>query len=248
MHAPEHTPLDSLIRQHRRGLLRASGACLLAVLTQATLAAGTPPRLPQSRTLAYQVRSNRFPFWLKGELQWQHQDKRYQARLSYSLLGQSRQQSSEGLIGADGLKPLRFTDHRSQDLVVLFDQARARASFQDRAPEVVLQAGAQDRLSALLQLGLLAAQLASPPAVGQQVSMQTVGSAGADVWTWVLTQTPTLHLPGGELATHKWQRQPLRDQDQHIEMWLAPTLDWLPARIRISEPDGSYVDQQWSGD
>ena len=54
-----------------------------------------------------------------------------------------------------------------------------------------------------------------------------------------------LELPGGDLATVKLVRNPRREYDQKAEMWLAPSLSYLPVRLRITQPNGNYVDQQW---
>jgi hypothetical protein len=30
-----------------------------------------------------------------------------------------------------------------------------------------------------------------------------------------------------------------------VEIWLAPALGYLPVRIRLTQDNGDYVDQQW---
>jgi hypothetical protein len=40
-------------------------------------------------------------------------------------------------------------------------------------------------------------------------------------------------------------RNPRREFDQRVELWLAPALGYLPARIRITEANGDYIDQKW---
>lgn len=226
--------------------------CLLTALAwtlptrgQAQSGTGTEARFARSSVLHYRVVSNRFPYWLNGELQWQQQQQRYRARLGYSLLGQERFQISVGLAGPEGLQPSQFTDHISRDLLVAFDWQQQRASFQGRATPVSLMPGAQDRLSALLQLGWLAARESTAITPGRRLSMQTLGSAGADVWTWRFLQQEWLTLPNGRHDGRKWVREPLEPQGQQLEVWLSPALGYLPARIRITEPDGGYVDQQW---
>ena len=41
-------------------------------------------------------------------------------------------------------------------------------------------------------------------------------------------------------------RNPRQAYDQKVEVWLAPQLGYLPARIRITETNGDSIDQQWS--
>jgi hypothetical protein len=201
--------------------------------------------LSAAHQLLYRVRSNHFPYLLNGELLWQRQGARYTARLSYSLLGKSRYQISSGLVGSTGLQPEQFTDHIQRDLVVRLDHQAKQASFEERAAPVALLSGAQDRLSVLLQLGLTAAGMTDSLRSGAQVSMQTLGHASADVWTWRFDRAETLALPQGNIEAQKWLRQPLQSPGQQLEVWLAPSQFFLPVRIRITEPDGDYVDQQW---
>jgi hypothetical protein len=52
-------------------------------------------------------------------------------------------------------------------------------------------------------------------------------------------------LPGGDQITLKLVRNPREEFDQKVELWLAPTLGYLPARIKITEQNGDYVDQKW---
>ena len=49
-----------------------------------------------------------------------------------------------------------------------------------------------------------------------------------------------------DVATLRLVRNPRREFDQKLEVWLAPGLAFLPARIRITEANGDYVDQKWS--
>jgi hypothetical protein len=30
---------------------------------------------------------------------------------------------------------------------------------------------------------------------------------------------------------------------QQVDLWLAPSLDWYPVRVRFNDPDGDFVDQ-----
>jgi hypothetical protein len=55
----------------------------------------------------------------------------------------------------------------------------------------------------------------------------------------------TLELPGGTVQALKLTRNPRQPYDQQVDIWLAPTLGYLPARIRILESNGDFIDQQW---
>ena len=55
-----------------------------------------------------------------------------------------------------------------------------------------------------------------------------------------------LSLPGGPLRGLNLQRVPRKEFDQKIELWLAPTKDYAPVRLRLTNPNGDSVDQRWS--
>ena len=56
-----------------------------------------------------------------------------------------------------------------------------------------------------------------------------------------------IELPGGDLAVFKLTRAATRSDEPNAELWLAPALGWLPARIRLHQDNGDFIDQQWRG-
>ena len=106
-------------------------------------------------------------------------------------------------------------------------------------------AGAQDRLSVLLQLGALVASEPERFGPGTTLTVQTVGPREADLWLFTFEGRESLTLPGGTLEGIKLVRNPRKPYDQRVEIWLAPALGYLPARIRITETNGDAMDQQW---
>ena len=213
-----------------------------------------PPDLPYrfqaaslsgSARLLYKVQGNRFPFNLNGELQWQNQGQHYQARLSYSAFGQGRWQSSSGQITDAGLAPERFADKYRSELAAHFNREQGKVTFSANTPDAPLLAGAQDRLSVLLQLGALVASEPERFGPGTTLTVQTVGPREADLWLFTFEGRESLTLPGGILEGIKLVRNPRKPYDQRVEIWLAPALGYLPARIRITETNGDAMDQQW---
>ena len=55
-----------------------------------------------------------------------------------------------------------------------------------------------------------------------------------------------LQLPGGNVATLKLTRNPRKEFDIKVELWLAPGMDYVPVRLRLTQPNGDWLDQQWS--
>jgi len=204
-----------------------------------------PERLSGSKRLLYTLTSSKFPFSLNAELLWRNLGGSYSARVRYSAFGQSRMQTSQGHITDTGLAPDRFADKYRSELAAHFNWAQGTISFSANTPDAPLLAGAQDRLSVLLQLGAL---VASDPAhfePGTTLSLQTVGPRNAMVWLFTVMPAEALELPGGKLQTVKLERQPRDPYEQKIEVWLSPQLDYLPARVRVTDANGESADQQW---
>lgn len=206
---------------------------------------GTDFTLPPSVRLQYQVTANKFPFSLNSELRWQQDGENFEARLEFSAFGQSRVQTSRGQITAQGLAPLRFSDKYRSEVAAHFERDKGKVTFSANTPDAPLLAGAQDRLSILVQLAAIMAGAPEQYPSATTLTIQTIGPRDADTWLFTVGNPETLTLPGGDLATLKLLRNPRQPFDQKVELWLAPALGYLPARLRITEANGDYMDQQW---
>jgi len=210
-------------------------------LTQATAF-----KAPESALLKYQVlgQAKGLNYWASAEMAWQQDGQTYESRLTVSafLLG-SRTQTSKGTLGPDGLMPTRFGDKSRSELAAHFQRDKGIISFSANSPDAPLLKGAQDRLSVVIQIGSL---LAGDPArfpLGTMLSFQTVSQREAEVWHFWVEKEELLQLPFGEINAIKLNRKPRREFDQHIELWFAPTLGYLPVRLRITNANGDFVDQ-----
>ena len=205
----------------------------------------TAYRVPGSARFKYAVESNKFPFSANAELRWQQDGESYEAQLEISLFGLARVQTSRGEITPEGLAPIRFSDKSRSEVAAHFNREKGKVTFSANTPDVPLLAGAQDRLSIMVQLaGMIAGDPAHYPQA-TTIAIQTIGPRDADTWLFTVGVKETLTLPGGELATLKVVRNPRQEFDQKVELWLAPALGYLPARIRVTEPNGDVIDQKW---
>ncbi|MES2610267.1 MAG: DUF3108 domain-containing protein [Pseudomonadota bacterium] len=209
-------------------------------------ASATPPvQVPAPIRLTFEVKgqAKKFDYTARAELLWQHDGSRYEARQEVSafLVG-SRTQRSTGLITAQGLQPERFGDRSRSEQAAHFDYAQGRVTFSANTPQAAIGPGAQDRLSMFIQL---ASMLAADPArytPGTQITLTTVSARNADRWTYSIEAPETLNLPVGATPTLKLLRLPRRDYDQKAELWLAPGLGYLPARIKLTQSNGDFAD------
>jgi hypothetical protein len=206
-----------------------------------------PARAPGSTQLTYDVSGSirGVGYTAQGTLDWTVNDGRYDARMSVRmpLIG-SRVQTSTGRLGPAGLQPERFADKARSERAAHFEPEQQRIRFSNNAPEAALQPGAQDRLSVFLQLA--SRFNAAPQPAGQVIELQVAGTGDADVWRFLVGEETMLNLPAGELRTRRLVREAPGPRDTQVEMWLAPALDHLPVRIRLTQASGDQVDQQLS--
>lgn len=180
-------------------------------------------------------------------LDWRHDGREYEAQLAVSApFLRTRTQRSTGLVTAQGLAPLRFSDRSRSEEAVHFDRDAGKVVFSANKPEVPLEAGAQDRLSVILQLGAMFAAGASNYPPGTAITVQTASARDAEPWTFIVEGPQTLDLPGGRVPAVHLTRSPRREYDVKVELWLAPGAAYGPVRLRLTQPNGDWVDQQWS--
>jgi hypothetical protein len=211
-----------------------------------TAPAAAPPSDPPPATeLNYDVfgQAKGFDYRATGTLSWRREGANYEARmeLAMPLLGK-RVQTSEGSVGPDGLRPVRFADKRSSERAAHFERDAKRIRFSNNAPEAEWLPGAQDRLSLFMQLaGLMRAQ---PRQTGDVLSFQVAGVGDAEVWQFEVGALETLRLPAGNIEARLLKRAPRKPHDSTVEVWLAPSLGHLPVRLRIAQPGGDVADQR----
>ena len=213
-------------------------------------AAALPPAEPPASTrLLYDVTGSikGIGYKAQGALDWTVTGARYEARMEMRvmLLG-SRSQTSTGQIGPGGLMPERFADKSRSEKAAHFDAAQQRIRFSNNAPEVPLQPGAQDRLSLFLQLASLLQARPQAYTAGQTVDMQVAGTGDAPIWRFEVGEESTISLPAGQFKVRHLVRQPRKEFDSTVEMWLAPSLHHLPVRLRVTQSNGDVADQQLS--
>ena len=214
----------------------------------ASAANARTPQLPQSVRLLYDIKGEikHIPVSASGELNWRQDGRTYDAKLEISifLLG-SRIQTSKGLIGAQGLEPVRFGDKVRSEVAAHFERGKGKITYSANTPDEVLQPGAQDQLSIFFQLaGVLAANPERFTA-GSSLGFQAVGPRSSETWVFKLYAPDMLTLPGGKVRTIRLSKDPVSEYDSRAELWLAPDMDYLPVRIRLTQGNGDVVDQLW---
>ena len=230
----------------------------LALTTPQTSTAPAPPpdrmadeaiphyrtRLPPAMTLRYEMQRGLLRG--TGDLSWLPQGDRYELRLEARVAGLAvLTQVSTGGFDADGVAPVRFTDQRLRraKTAANFQRAAGTITFSGPATEFALRAGAQDRLSWMVQLAAIVAaepQLGLP---GAKVAMYVVGTHGdAGVWVFRCIGTEAVATGAGTIDAIKFMREPREAYDTTVQVWLDPRRHYLPvlAMLKSGPNDEGY--------
>ena len=174
-----------------------------------------------------------------AQMQWHHDGRRYEARFSGEAAGAPVfEWHSTGALDGAGVAPERYLDRRRGRgaQAANFRRDSGRISYSGPSTEWPLHAGAQDRLSWMLQLaGVVAAQPARWQA-GQDIRLFVTGARGdADVWVFhVVGLEEVDELPGGPAQALKLLREPPRPYDLRAEVWLDPARHHMPVKARFT--------------
>jgi Protein of unknown function (DUF3108) len=183
-----------------------------------------------------------------GKIEWYHDGNSYNFRATLSKFSKDWfVWSSAGQVTPEGLAPTRFGEKKPRSEVAAhFDAEKAQITFSANTPTALWIKGTQDRATFPVQLaGMLAGNPAAFPP-GSSISIYTVGPRNASVWTFNVETEEIISLPAGALKVIKLTQKPRGEYDRKIELWLAPSLGYLPARIQITETNGDLTDQRLS--
>lgn len=217
----------------------------------ANMPGSVPIRVPGSVRLTFAVTGQQGASPMQGvfgDLVWLQDGQKYDASLALTFLFKTlRSQHSTGAIGPTGIEPERFSDKRRTEVASHFVRDKGTVVFSNNTPSVPLMAGAQDRLSIMMQLGaLLAGDPARYPA-GAVIAVQTISTSDGEIWTFNVDDEEKLTLPAGDFMARRLTRNPRKPFDDKVELWIAPELDYLPVRMKLTQPNGDFADFQLRG-
>ena len=229
----------------------------LAGLALALAAAAMPARaqgrvdLPPPADLKYAIRAQQKGLALDGEanVQWRFAEGKYSLTTESraSILGKINENRSEGVVGASGLAPEKFTEKRfrKDPYTVTFDRAERLISFTEGKSTYPIKGGEQDRASAPWQLSAMARGAPAKFVTGSEWRMVVAGRRDAEAWVFRVAKTEKLRTPMGQVdAVHLVKTPDGADKEQQIDIWLAPAHEWYPVKIRFSDNDGDDVVEQ----
>ncbi len=230
--------------------LRQGLAIVLLAATTLSQAAGVPIKPPPPAQLFYKAHADVRGLVLEGEseINWRWDAKRYRLSLETraSLTGVLLSERSEGGFDRDGLAPDTYTARRfmKEKSVARFDRGAGEIDFAGHGPAYRLQGGEQDRVSVLWQLLSMIRARPADFRQGTRKTFYVAGQRNGSPWTFEVRDKPTLRSVFGEIETVHLAYVPDEPtMKTQVEIWLAPSQDWFPVRIRFSEPNGDFIDQ-----
>jgi hypothetical protein len=172
-------------------------------------------------------------------LTWALDGAAYEARLTSSAMGITLAElTSSGQLVRYGLAPRRYTQKsgRRATTAANFDTAARRVTFSARSHERPWREGMQDRLSFQFQLMALAQHLPARFERGAVVVFPVASSDDVEDYRFVVVGEEPVRVGEQEIATIKLDRpRQAGGAGTRIEVWLAPSLNWLPVRLRFTE-------------
>jgi len=185
-----------------------------------------------------------------GSLKWQAKagralPKAYEAELRVkAFLVGSRVWRSVGQLAENGLAPSRYSDSWRGERAAHFEADTQKISFSGNLPSAPLLPGAQDQVSLFIQMAATVSAQSFAP--GAELNVQTATARDAVNWTLSYKADEFIDVNGERLETQRWVCLPRGKFDSQIEMWLAIAKGGLPARIKITQVSGNFIDMEMS--
>ncbi|WP_246174086.1 DUF3108 domain-containing protein [Paraburkholderia hayleyella] len=186
-----------------------------------------------------------------GTIRWHSDGHTYTLAIAIPLpfVGTYRY-SSHGQIDAFGLAPEQYIEQRgrSAENVTIFNRDERQIVFTRTPMRLALPEGAQDRFSMLMQLAGLVRGNPDAYVPGVTREFFVTDSNSGETWPIQTIGDETVHTAEGLISARHFRRLPRRAGDtRRIDIWLAPSLGWLPARLMQTEPNGAEIELVWRG-
>jgi hypothetical protein len=186
-----------------------------------------------------------------GTIHWSSDGRSYDMIVSVPLpfIG-TFSYSSHGHVDAFGLAPDQYIEKRGRrgEDITTFHRDTKQIGFSRTPATLPLQDGAQDRFSMVMQLASLVR--GDPDAYQPGVTRQffVTDNDSGEIWPIETIGDEGVRTDQGIIDARHFMRLPRREGDRRrIDVWLAPSLGWLPARLVQTEPNGTQIELVWRG-
>jgi hypothetical protein len=182
--------------------------------------------------------------YFRGELhgsahvQWQREAERYQTRIDIDLGIVSMVMTSQGVVTEQGLAPSAYEEARAgKRRTTLLQDDKVILSDGSQVPR---PDGVQDTASQFVELSHRFASGQLPLEVGRSVGFWMARPGGVDFWVYDVVDKEVLQTPQfGPVEAFHLKPRPVAAARGSVtaEMWFAPSLQYLPVRIRVTTGD-----------
>ena len=205
---------------------------------------------PPSALLDYSIRASIQGLSIEGNgsIEWQFSANKYQLQFNTrtALTGVLLSEKSEGSVERYGLQPSTFHSKRfrKEPVTVVFDRVAGSIYFPGDNPPLKIEGGEQDRISVLWQLLSMARAAPARFLPGSPWKFFVIGHRGGEPWIFTVESKQRLRTALGEVDSLHLIHLPAPNSGAtRVDIWLAPSLDWFPVRVRFSEPNGDSIEQ-----
>lgn len=197
-----------------------------------------PTRIARSFSLLYQMQRGGISG--SGEFSWKRTGDIYTSHLKGSIAGFTvLNWASSGGFDASGVAPSRYLESRigKSDREAVFRRDVSVVDFSGVSPDIPLLPGTQDRLSWMIQLPAILAADPTKAKEGARVAMYVVGVRGrGETWTFESSGAESIKTPSGTIRAIKLTRELHKAEDTRAEVWVDPSRQYLPVRVRLALP------------
>lgn len=200
---------------------------------------------PADTRLTYKLSGNyRGALFGDAQVQWLRDEQRYETRIDIKLgILLSMIMTSQGEVLPDGLRPRVYEEAVAGKVRSLsFTDTEILYANGTRALRPL---GLQDTASQFVELTQQFSSGRAALEVGNKVTFWMARPGGVDEWTYDIAEKVMLDMPPlGAVETYHLMPRPLVNPRGNItaEMWFAPSLQYLPVRIRINMDAATYID------
>jgi hypothetical protein len=202
---------------------------------------------PPSTRLSYNFEGYSMgPVYGSAKVEWLREGSRYQVRLEVRVppLG-GRRMVSDGQLGPLGLAPRRYDEETDR---LFHDTARVSVHFE---PDRIQLAngkvndpipGVQDTASQFVQMTWLFLSKPELLQAGRVVEFPLALPRRIGRWTYDVREPVDLQLPFGTIKAYHLEPRPTsrRGKEWLVDIWIAPSLQYLPARITLRQDAENY--------
>lgn len=187
-----------------------------------------------------------------GLIRWEQDGAHYRLAVETRVLWFRFAFQSTGAMGERGLAPERYEENkRGKVQATRIDRAAGVVAFESRGNQVPITADTQDRFSIFLQLvGWVRGDPRRYATPGVTEAFHVADTSDLEPIQVQYVSEEDVDLGNGQSMTRTkhFVRLPRHPGDKRrVEIWLAPALGWMPARLRQTEPDGTQIDLIYRG-